>query len=155
TENPPPPASMRWAFCTNKRCADSSTPPRSWQGVLGRTTRSRGYHMPILSFVIYTIGPSIAKAILKLWLKDQAILADVIPDLLDLLKTTAQGERDQQQSALRIEHLGVQIAKRMQPVFDDAGLEVTGRAAVAQELATTLAAARIHPRVLVECNLDP
>jgi hypothetical protein len=41
--------------------------------------------MPILSLVTYAIGPSIAKAILKLWLKDQGILPNVIPDLLDLL----------------------------------------------------------------------
>jgi hypothetical protein len=113
--------------------------------------------MPILSLVTYAIGPSIAKAILKLWLKDQSILPDVIPDLLDLLKSAAQGERDAHQAARRIEDLGVQVVQQLQPVFDDAGPSVgdTSHATVAQELATTLAAARIQPRLLIECNLDP
>ena len=113
--------------------------------------------MAILSLVTYAIGPSIAKAILKLWLKDQGILPDIIPELFDLLKSTAQSERDARHAASRIEDLGVQVIQQLQPVFDDAGpsLEAAGRAAVAQELVTTLAAARIHPRVLIECNLDP
>jgi len=113
--------------------------------------------MAILSVVTYTIGPSIAKAILKLWLKDQGILPNVIPDLLDLLKSTAQGEREARQAARRIEDLGIQVVQQMQPVFDDASsaLGDSGHDTVARELATTLAAAHLQPRVLVECNLDP
>ena len=111
--------------------------------------------MSILSLVTYAIGPSIAKAILKLWLKDQGILPDVLPDLLDLLKSTAEGSRDARNAAKRIEALGIQIVEQMQPVFDDARLDAEGRAVAARELATTLAEARIRPRLLAQCNFDP
>jgi hypothetical protein len=42
---PTPRGKQEWAFCMNKRCADSSTPCATWQGVLGRATRSRGHSM--------------------------------------------------------------------------------------------------------------
>lgn len=113
--------------------------------------------MSLLGLFTFTIGPSIAKAILKTWLKDRPILSSVVPELLDLLKTGAQAERQQGQSAGRIEALGVQVVQQMQPIFDEAGrgLGEGGRAAVVQELAATLAAARIQPRLLIDCNLDP
>src|SRR5262249_6189660 len=57
--------------------------------------------------------------------------------------------------ARRIEDLGVQIVQQIQPVFDDARLDADARATVARELATTLVAARIRPRLLTQCSFDP
>jgi len=113
--------------------------------------------MTLVSVFTFTIGPAIAKAIIKGWLKDSGVFSDIVPELLDLLKASAQDEREQRQAARRIETLGVQVVQQMQPIFDDAGrsLNAAGRTTAARELAVTLAAARIQPRMLIECNLDP
>jgi len=72
-------------------------PPASALIVL-KTTRPWLWHLRAnpfvccamsLSIVTFTIVRSIAKAILKIWLKDQCILHDVILNLPNLLKSAA------------------------------------------------------------------
>jgi len=64
--------------------------------------------MPLVETLTDTIGPSIAKAIIKLWLKDSPLLADVIPELLDPFKGGAAATGCGQRAAARYERLRAQ-----------------------------------------------
>jgi hypothetical protein len=94
--------------------------------------------MALLTTLIFGIGPSVAKALLKSVLKDHPLIGEIAPDLLDLLRDGAKGERTRRDEGGRITAIGESVAARLIPLFDDAGLTDIERAAVLREVLLTV-----------------
>lgn len=94
--------------------------------------------MPILTSLLFAIGPAVGKALLKTLLKDYPVLEDLAPDLLDQLKDQTPDSREERQKADQIAPIGETIATRIRPLFDAAHIDDGERAAVVREVLRTL-----------------
>ncbi len=56
--------------------------------------------MPLLTTLIFGIDPSVAKVLLKSVLKDHPLIGEIAPDLLDILRDKAKGERTQRDNSV-------------------------------------------------------
>ena len=65
--------------------------------------------MALLTTLIFGIGPSVAKALLKSVLKDHPLIGDIAPDLLDMLCDKAKSERTQRDNNGRIATIGASV----------------------------------------------
>jgi len=73
--------------------------------------------MSVLEILAFQIGPSIAKAILKLWLKGP-IGNEVASSVLDVIKTKTQDAMSQKKAARQFEAIGEKVAESLLPLFD-------------------------------------
>src|SRR3712207_6582317 len=101
------------------------------------------HYMDILELLMTTVGPTIAKNILKLWLKDRDIAQDISSDLLDLLKAKVSDIRAQQRGKLQFERIGHEVADNLLPLFDQVSLTDDSKHLIGTEVAKTLESAKI------------
>src|SRR5687767_14637736 len=113
--------------------------------------------MALTEIVIFTVGPAIAKGILKIWLKDQKIAAEIGSALIDLLKQKTKDEIAQQKGRRQFEEIGEKIAESLLILFESEGTNLTegGKVSVALMVAETLDKSAITPALLAERNLEP
>jgi hypothetical protein len=71
--------------------------------------------MPLLTTLIFGIGLSVAKALLKSLLKDHPLIGNIAPDLLDMPRDSAKGESTQREDSGRIAAIGASVATRLSP----------------------------------------
>jgi hypothetical protein len=113
--------------------------------------------MPLLEIVTLELGPPIAKAILKTWLKDANIAQDIGLSLIDALKAKTEDEVAQRRAARQFEEIGERIAESLVPLLEveGRGLDEASRTAVALAAANTLNSTGITAELLAERNLNP
>jgi hypothetical protein len=112
--------------------------------------------MPLFDLFAFALGPAIAKAFVKLLLDDPrlALLAELAPAMLDMLRGRAEQAYAGRADERRLAAIGAHVAARMRPLLAEAALPDTERAALASELSQTLHEARIDAALLVGSNLD-
>ncbi|MBA3946173.1 MAG: ATP-binding protein [Herpetosiphonaceae bacterium] len=112
--------------------------------------------MPLLETLTLTLGPAIAKSILKIWLKDSDIGLNVTSSFVELIVSKTKDVRAQQKGKRQFEEIGEKVAEDLRQVFEveGAGLQDNGLVAVAMAVAATLDKAPIDAALLAEQNLE-
>jgi Leucine-rich repeat (LRR) protein len=107
------------------------------------------------TLVLY-VGPAIAKAILKRWLKDD-MLAAPAGGIVDQLKAKGADWFASKKGANQLETIGANVAESLIPIFERDGgkLDEGARASVAQTLAESLEQTAITPGTLAQIDLNP
>jgi Leucine-rich repeat (LRR) protein len=113
--------------------------------------------MALAEAFIVELGAGIGKALLKAWLRDGAILADVSGSLVDILKSTSLTRLAQHEAAYKLEKVGQKVARSLLPLFAAEGSRVDEAEQTAVILASseTLAAVQITPDLLLDLDLNP
>ncbi len=111
--------------------------------------------MPLAEILIGSLGPAIAKSLLKVWLKDQELAADVGSELIDLLKQKGLDIATQRAGRRAFEKIGDEVAQSLAPLFRGSDIDENGKEAVALAVGGTLDQARITAALLAEKNLEP
>lgn len=88
--------------------------------------------------LLFSIGPSVAKALLAAMLSDYPVIKDIAPDLLEMLRDKAKDERGKREAGALMGTLGEHVAAQIRPLFAEARLDDTARVAVLRELLITL-----------------
>src|SRR5688572_20428497 len=113
--------------------------------------------MTLVEAVATVLGPAIAKAILKKWLKDSTIASDLGSSLIDLIKIKTSDALTQAKTARQFAAIGERVAESLLTLFEAEGASIpeNGRTAVALAVAATLDKAGIDAALLAERNLEP
>ena len=113
--------------------------------------------MSLIESLTLIVGPALAKAVLRLWLRDHGLSSDLGTSLIDLLKVKCSDAIAQHRGQRQFEVIGEKIAESLLPVFENeaAKLNENSRKAVALMVAETLNRAGISSTLLLERNLDP
>lgn len=111
--------------------------------------------MALVETLALTVGPAIAKTILKSWLKDSDIMASASASLMDLLAAKTKDGIAQKRGGRQLEEIGEKVAESLLPLFKEAGLEKDSQTAVALAVANTLNKTAIDPQLLAKTDLEP
>ncbi|HSF30392.1 MAG TPA: hypothetical protein VLK82_07965 [Candidatus Tectomicrobia bacterium] len=113
--------------------------------------------MALIEALTLQDGPAIAKAVLKVWLKDRKFASDVTSSLVDLIRAKTTDVMAQRRASRQFEEIGERVAENLLPVFEMEGahLDESSRTAVAQAMAETLNSSAIDAELLAERDLDP
>lgn len=111
--------------------------------------------MPLAEIIVLEIGSSIAKSLLKVWLRSD-IATSISSDLLDILKSRFKDTLDQRRALRQFETIGEKVAESLLPIFEieGANLDEGNRTSVALAVANSLNKSNISSQVLAEKNLD-
>ena len=111
--------------------------------------------MPLLETLIVSVGPTIAKSILGLWLKDSEIASDISKSFVDVIAAQTNDVVARQRAKRQFEEIGEKVAISLEPLFREASIDEGGRNAVAIAVAETLDSTSLSAELLVDYNLDP
>ena len=109
--------------------------------------------MPLLETLAFTLGPAIAKYIVKGWLGDSLNL-EIAKALVDLVKGEGQNALTRYQDSRQVERIAEKVVKKLQPAFAHSKLDKDERNLVAHEFALTLANVEINADLLLSLRLD-
>lgn len=113
--------------------------------------------MPLTTTLAVSVGPAIAKGILKVWLKDKDILASVGATIVDLIGSRTSDVFARKKAERQFQEIGDRVAQSLLPPFesDGAHLDENGRTAVALAVSETLEKTPITAAFLLDRKLDP
>ncbi len=111
--------------------------------------------MILVETLAIEVGTSIAKSILKCWLKDASIAADASSTIVDVLRGRVSDRLTQREAQRQFEIIGEKVGKALLPVFEaeGGGIAEESRVSVALAVAETLNTATSD--VLARNNLVP
>jgi NACHT domain len=95
------------------------------------------------------------KSLLKIWLKEQPLLAAAGTGSIDLLKSKTTDVLAARRAAREFETLGDRIAKSLEPIFKSCNLQENSYHAVAKEVSSAIFDAKISSRLLAELSHNP
>lgn len=112
--------------------------------------------MALAEILVMSLGPSIAKAIFRLWLEDGIAIA-VTDSLTDLIAKKTTKKLEQHRLKRTFDDLGERIAGNLITIFQKEGLSLTegDQIAVVECAATALDHTKINVRTLAECQFEP
>ena len=113
--------------------------------------------MALLETLMLNVAPSLAKVILRMWLKDSSIDIDSATDLVDALKNLTTDVSARQHAKRQFEEIGEKAAESLLPVFEaeQGRLDEGSAETVAFLVGETLKKVRIDPQLLAEQDLEP
>jgi Leucine-rich repeat (LRR) protein len=111
--------------------------------------------MSLIAALSIEVGGSIAKSLLKNWLKDSDIASDASATIMDILKSKTADRLTQKKAERQFEMIGEKVGENLLPLFESegAGLVESSRVAVALAVAETLNS--INSQILATLNLEP
>jgi len=109
----------------------------------------------ILETLVVTVGPAIAKTLVKSWLEDSDLASSVGLSLVDLLSKKTNDRIAQQRGRRQFEEIGEKVAESLLPLFEEARLEEDSQNAIAHAVADTLDKTPLKPALLVQKDLNP
>ena len=111
--------------------------------------------MTLAETFILSFGPAIAKAILKIWFKDDYIAINTFSTLIDLIKQKTSNVMIQQRSKRQFEEIGQTVAENLLPFFQQEakGLDNAGQNAVLLSVVQTLEETPLSTDILAEKDL--
>ena len=110
----------------------------------------------LLETLLTNVGPAIAKTILKHWLKDYGVAADVGVEIVDILKSKVNDIRTQRQAERQFSEIGDRIAESLLPIIEqDVRLTESERVATTNAVAETINRAELTTKEILECRLNP
>jgi len=105
--------------------------------------------------LIVSIGKFIAKAVLRLWLKDPTGPSQTATDLLDILSSQTEDVIAQHSGKQLLEQIGLRTARSLLPLFSGSRLPSNEQEAVADAVHHALQEADISAELLVQTRLEP
>src|SRR6266567_2773180 len=110
--------------------------------------------MPLLEALMFDVGTSVTKSILKIWLKGD-IASDASSSVVDALKSWTTDRITRHQAQKQLEEIGEKVGESLLPIFerDGASLDDGSRTAIALAVAETLNT--LSGKILAQNNLDP
>ena len=113
--------------------------------------------MALSEALVLSVGPAVATAILKVWLKDSNLLQDVGASVIDAIKAKISDTYAQQKAKRQFEEVGERVAQALQPLFDAEGLnlEDNQKTAIAIGVADCFQRTPISADILLHGDLDP
>ena len=111
--------------------------------------------MPLIETLAIGVGSSIAKAILKLWLKDNSIAIDAGTTIIDIVKTRTSDKLSQRKAQREFDEIGERVGQSLLPIFEmeGANFEENDKIAIAEAVADTLNTATSS--ILAQNDLNP
>jgi hypothetical protein len=79
--------------------------------------------MALVETLIVTIGSEMGKSLLKIWLKEQPLLAAAGTGSIDILKSKTADFLSARRAVREFETLGDKIAKSLEPIFKNCNLQ--------------------------------
>src|SRR5436305_1207191 len=109
--------------------------------------------MALVETLMIEVGSSIAKSILKVWLKDSDLLSDASGSIVDVFSSLTKDRIAQRRAKEQFEKIGEQVGENLLPLFltEGANLDEPTRTAIALAVAETLNTA--SSAVLAQHNL--
>lgn len=113
--------------------------------------------MAIVEVLTIELGGAIAKAILKFWLKDHSIAADITSDLIGLIKGKTKDVLAQNRAKRQLEAIGEKVAETLLPIFEAERilLDESSQIAIVVKISEILNNSKIDTRLLAENDLEP
>ena len=111
--------------------------------------------MPLIETLTLTLGPSLAKILLKVWFRDADIARESASQLVDILRTKTADVLAQQRGKRQFEAIGERFAESLAPFMEGTPLGEGSREAIAIAVATTLDRAKIDTALLIKRDLNP
>jgi hypothetical protein len=111
--------------------------------------------MALVETLVTTIGASLAKSLLNVWLKENPVVTSTITPTIDLLKTKTDDYLSARRGDRAFVELGDKIAKSLEPVFTDYMLGENSYESVAFEVSKTLEKSKISSKLLSRLNYSP
>ncbi|MFA6545396.1 MAG: NACHT domain-containing protein [Limisphaerales bacterium] len=113
--------------------------------------------MSLTSTLAVSVGPAIAKAILKVWLKDRDFLGSIGESITDLVSKKTSDEFAKKKAERQFNEIGDRVAQSLVPLFESDGsaLNEGGKIAVAMAVAESLEKTPITAQFLLDRKLDP
>ena len=113
--------------------------------------------MTLPAALAVSVGPAIAKAILKVWLKDKTFLESVGESITDLICSQTKDAFAQKKAERQFQEIGDRIAQSLLPLFESDGthLDENGKSAVALAVSETLEKTPITAQFILDRKLDP
>jgi GTPase SAR1 family protein len=111
--------------------------------------------MLLVETLAIEVGSSIAKSVLKLWLKDYNVVTDASSSIIDMLKDRTSDRLAQRKAQRQFEEIGERVGQSLLPLFEFGGasLEENDRIAIAIAVADTLNTTTSE--VIAKHNLEP
>jgi hypothetical protein len=113
--------------------------------------------MPLLEVVTVEVGATIAKYILKQWLKDASLGSDIASTVIDILKSKTSDMIAQRRGNRQFEIIGEKVGESLLPLFEYEGahLDEGERIAVGYAVAATFNHSTLSTELVVKRNLEP
>lgn len=113
--------------------------------------------MPLAEVVSIEVGASIAKYILKLWLKDSSLGNDIASGVIGILKSKTSDKLAQRSGNRQFEIIGEKVGAVLLPFFEREGarLDEGDCTAVAYAVAESFDQSKLSSELLVRYNLEP
>src|SRR5689334_14325079 len=113
--------------------------------------------MPLFETLVSTVGPAIAKNLLKLWAGDNKVVSEAGDSSIDALTKLIPEIRTRNEARRQLESIGERAAQSLMFTFEAEGkfLMVEDQEAVASLVARILDSSKIDAELLVQKDLDP
>ncbi|MGA8086967.1 MAG: NACHT domain-containing protein [Terracidiphilus sp.] len=113
--------------------------------------------MPLLETLVATVGPAIAKTLLKLWAGDNKLASEGGDSAIEVLTKLIPEIRARNETVRQLDAIGERAAESLMFTFEAEGkqLMVEDQEAVANLVARTLDHSRISTELLIQKDLDP
>jgi hypothetical protein len=113
--------------------------------------------MTLPATLAVSVGPAIAKAILKLWLKDKPFLESIGESINDLISAKTKDVFEKKKAERQFQEIGDRVAQNLFHLFESDGghLDENGKSAVALAVSDTLEKTPITAQFVLDRRLDP
>lgn len=113
--------------------------------------------MTLTTTLAVSLGPAIAKGILKVWLKDKEFLESIGETLIGLIEKKTDDVFARKKAERQFQEIGDRVAQSLFPLFESEGANLNDgdKNAVALAVADTLEKTPITAAFLLERKLDP
>jgi len=107
----------------------------------------------ISTTLLVSIGTSVSKRLISLWMSKDTIENDVAGNLSDYFMTKAASAIDARSAGRTFTELGERIAESLVPLLEAGSVDDNGVQAVAHAVSETIGDTSI--RVMIDANMDP
>lgn len=113
--------------------------------------------MPLFETLVSTLGPGIAKTLLKVWAGDYKIASEAGESSIEALTKLIPEIRARNEAKRQLESIGERAAESLMFTFESEGklLKIEDQEAVAALVGRTLDGSKIDTELLVQKDLDP
>lgn len=113
--------------------------------------------MPVAESLIFTLGPTLVKAIVKVWLKDKEIALASADGAIDYLKTVCSDALALRKGAIQLDKVATELSQSLLSLANSeyATLPDNERTAAVNYVNNTILTADLSPAALAKLNYDP
>ena len=111
--------------------------------------------MALTETLVTTIGVSVAKALLGVWLKDHPLAQAAGKSVLDIIKTKTPNFLAARKAAREFESLADRVGASLSPVFKSYELSDSSYEAVSLEVASAISDSNIDAKLLAGISFNP